>query len=275
MTNHIRKRHLLIPILILFFSSFATALEPVVVGKWISKTGEVILPVRQPAELQNIVAWGDQIITGNTGKIRLVLYPGLAITIGSNTRLKIIGNLVQKAGQTVLAETALNLISGKIAGRLDKSNEVSQKVKVFTNRSISSIRGTEFQIEDESVGEERRASVAVYEGSIVVEEATGEKTVEKGQKLQIQKTEIKTTSSMSDGPRELVPSGEVKTSWMQDSKVVLTGQEKMIDSLKKKMSLDMGEQQKLFSKHAESMRVQTEKKKGQINDWIKKNTHRK
>lgn len=109
------------------------------------------------------IFWGDKIVNSSQlGKL-ILLYPNVSIKFSKGTEIKIIGQLVTKDQGTVLSAGAIQLIKGSLLGQVAKTEGVSNQLKIFGRKTVSSIRGTTFNIQNDSESE-----VQVLEGEVLV-----------------------------------------------------------------------------------------------------------
>lgn len=136
------------------------------------KVGEVLSDQTITINGQNVkksatIAWGDVISADNPGNVEIMLYPSVSLRLQSGASVKVLGSLVKTDGKnskSVLTESALQVLKGKIQGQLLHDEDGRTSLKIIGKKSLSSIRGTTFEISSDDANE-----VKVFEGEVEVQ----------------------------------------------------------------------------------------------------------
>ena len=247
-----------------------SALREVVVGKVFSTIGSVTLDGKKVSK-DDVIKFGDMIKTEQKSQISLILFPGFSFSVGSDSQLKIVGTMVKKNSNLVFAETAISLLKGRIKARLDKS-ELKQEVQIFTKRSISAVRGTEFEI----IENEEETTLDVDHG--IVDFKTGQEltnlTVENGMAFTKTNNDIKEVKNKI--PTEqyfaiLPAQNEVIAAWKNEQSLFFELQNKNTMLIASTIKKSVREYSEAVKQNARKV-IEFNKKQGvKTNEWLKKN----
>ena len=133
----------------------------VVVGLVVAVRGEVLSDAgagQQALAVNAPVHRGETIVTG-AGKAKIALNDGSIISIGENTRVR----MVHFAGTSKSANVALNLVSGVLRPFVVKGASTGT-FEIETQTAVAAVRGTDWVIE----ATPERTSVAVVRGVVAV-----------------------------------------------------------------------------------------------------------
>jgi hypothetical protein len=142
----------------------------VVVGSVVGVRGEVFSDAgsgQQPLPVNARVHRGETIVTA-AGKAKIALNDGTIISIGENSRLR----LVHFAGTSSSANVALNLVSGVLRPFVVKATSTGS-FEIETQTAVAAVRGTDWVIE----ATPERTSVAVIRGVVAVSGRADRSTV--------------------------------------------------------------------------------------------------
>jgi ferric-dicitrate binding protein FerR (iron transport regulator) len=138
------------------------------------------------AAVSDRVYWNDDLRSGPTGRAHITLKDGSQLNLGSDSSLRI---LLHDAAQQ---QTSLDLLVGRLRGRINKLNKPGARFEVHTPVGIAGLVGTDFSLFVTDDG----ADLMVFEGAVKFTTLSGQAiTVDAGNFLHIAK------SGTVDGPR--------------------------------------------------------------------------
>jgi hypothetical protein len=153
--------------LIMTFLTCAAFASEATVGSVLAARGAVFLDtagVQQPIVAGTPVNRGDTIVTA-AGKVKIALGNGSIISVGENSRLRIVGHAATSGD----VKTRVGLISGALRLFVAKVTP-SGKFEVETETAIAAVRGTDWVIE----ATPDLTSVALVSGVVAVSARDGQ-----------------------------------------------------------------------------------------------------
>lgn len=233
-------------ICLLFFNVAHSALQ---VGKILKVTGANYSLNSKKVGLEAPIFWGDRLFVGKATTLEVVIYPSFLVKIHPSSKLQVIGNIIEKIGDQAGVTAALRVEAGKIHGAVFKKNGITNSIKVFGTKTISSIRGTTFEIDVENDEE-----VSVFEGAIEVATPTQSETILIGanQALDLSQNNLKAKESQKTLP-QMSTESEVEAAWVRDSAQVMQHHSREAKKYKKLLDQDVSKMMKGLKKDASSM----------------------
>jgi ferric-dicitrate binding protein FerR (iron transport regulator) len=132
------------------------------------------------------VYWNDDLRSGPTGRAHVTLKDGSQLNLGSDSSLRVVQH------DAAQQQTSLDLLVGRMRGRITKLNKPGAKFEVHTPVGIAGLVGTDFSLFVNDDG----ADLMVFEGTVKFTTLGGQAiTVNAGNFLHIAK------SGMVEGPR--------------------------------------------------------------------------
>jgi ferric-dicitrate binding protein FerR (iron transport regulator) len=139
------------------------------------------------AAISDRVYWNDDLRSGPTGRAHITLKDGSQLNLGSDSSLRI---LLHDAAQQ---QTSLDLLVGRMRGKISKLNKPGARFEVHTPVGIAGLVGTDFMLLVTDDG----ADLMVFEGAVKFTTLSGQAvTVNAGNMLHISK------SGNVDGPNQ-------------------------------------------------------------------------
>lgn len=205
------------------------------VGRILKSNGDAIKINNSNAESEAALFWGDQLLTGKDTTVEVLIYPSFSIKLWPSTNVKLIGSLIGKQDAHLSASSVVQIIAGKIQGQVIKKSGDSAKVRIFGNRTISSIRGTVFEVDTESETE-----AVVYEGKVEVQVPAINKSfvVQASEALNLKASKPVVEANASPAP-QLATGKEIEAVWAKDAASVLASHEKEAKNYKKSLDRDV------------------------------------
>lgn len=165
--RHARIAGAFVAALIMTFLTGAALASESIVGSILAARGTVSLDmagVQQPVAAGAPVHLGDTIVTA-AGKVKIALDDGSIISVGENSRLRIVGYDATSGN----VKTRVGLISGALRLFVAKVTP-SGKFEVETETAIAAVRGTDWMIE----ATPDLTSVALVSGVVAVSGRDGQ-----------------------------------------------------------------------------------------------------
>jgi hypothetical protein len=254
----------------------ANADTSVTIGK-IVKLNDAVVRSSTTKSTTGPLRWGDEIETKGRGLASIVLFPAVALNLTANTKVKFVGSVIQKAGQSVLAEGAVQLLRGVLLGRLQKFPG-QQLLRVLAPRSSSSIRGTIFSV---SAGE-NDSLVYVEEGIVEVTDLSSGNAndVKAGTAVsadkstsELQSLSEKQTADIKRSVKKIPPLLQQETVdalWQENQTKVVAEQMAFIKELQKELKDSVESTIREMKQEIEGMRSKTKQDVEEYRDWLKK-----
>lgn len=117
-------------------------------------------------EPQDLIRPGDEIETGQDGKVSLQCSTGVIFQIGPDSRIKVTDLVAGASADNIF----IRMEKGSLSSIVSRDNG-PQNVEIRTPTAVANVRGTEFIVE----AEEEQTSVLVQEGEVDVEDSAGNK----------------------------------------------------------------------------------------------------
>jgi ferric-dicitrate binding protein FerR (iron transport regulator) len=131
------------------------------------------------------VYWNDNLRSGPTGRAHITLKDGSQLNLGSDSSLRILQHDAQAQ------QTSLDLLVGRVRGKITKLTKSGSKFEVHTPVGIAGLVGTDFSL----LVTDDYTELIVNEGTVRFTPTNGQSvTVNSGMKLRISK------SGVIDGP---------------------------------------------------------------------------
>lgn len=147
------------------------------------------------ASVSDRVYWNDGLRSGPTGRAHVTLKDGSQLNLGSDSSLRILQHDAQAQ------QTSLDLLVGRMRGKIAKLNRPGAKFEVHTPVGIAGLVGTDFSL----LTTDDYTELIVFEGSVRFTTSNGQTIpVNAGMKVRISK------SGAIDGPSAATPQ-EVQT----------------------------------------------------------------
>jgi hypothetical protein len=182
------------------------------------------------------IFWGDKIKTNHNNSGDVLIFPSLVIKIKPNSEIKVVGSLMSnensRPDSKTDTKTILKVIKGGIVANLYKEENNDNNLKVIGKRSISSIRGTIFEVDVEQDNE-----TTVFEGNVVVNIPLLKKEVDvnSNESLNVASGTVLKKSLIIP---EFISKSEVKKLWEQDASEILELHKKDASKYKKLLDLE-------------------------------------
>lgn len=142
------------------------------------------------AEVSNSVYWNDDLRSGPGGRARIILKDGSQLNLGSDSNLRILQHDAQAQ------QTSLDLLMGRVRGKITKLSRPDGKFEIHTPMGIAGLVGTDLSLEVTNDYTE----LMVFEGTVRFTTLNGQAyTVTAGNKLRISK------AGVVDGPLPFAP----------------------------------------------------------------------
>lgn len=234
------------------------------------KIGEILKPAGAHATVNGKVIqasiplfWGDRLFTGPDTTLDVIVYPAFSLKLKPSSEVRLIGNLIEKNGERLMASTAIEALKGKLQGHVFSGSAVKNDLKIFSRRTISSIRGTTFEVSADAGGDDSASAddVSVFEGTVDVEpiaKADSAKTafpmavpVSAGQEFNA--STAKVTSLNEAAPTDLVAKADVDAQWKKDEAAVLSAHAKEAKKYREIMERDVKSVSDGYRKDAHGM----------------------
>lgn len=194
--------------------------------------------------------WGDRLFAGPDTTLDVLIYPSFAIKLTPSSEVKFIGNLVEKQGKQLLASTAIQALKGRLQARVYKASNVVNDIKVFGRRTMSSIRGTTFEVD---AGETE--SVEVFEGQVDVQPLAGPtqdiQSVGTGQEFSAMSAKVVDVKTAP--PADLITSESAQQKWQVEEEKVLSAHAKEAKKYREIMNRDVRSVGESLRKDAQGM----------------------
>jgi ferric-dicitrate binding protein FerR (iron transport regulator) len=147
------------------------------------------------ASVSDRVYWNDDLRSGPTGRAHVTLKDGSQLNLGSDSSLRILQHDAQAQ------QTSLDLLVGRMRGKITKLNRPGAKFEVHTPVGIAGLVGTDFSL----LVTDDFTELVVFEGSVRFTPSNGQSvTVTAGKKVRFSK------SGAIDGPSSATPQ-EIQT----------------------------------------------------------------
>jgi hypothetical protein len=138
------------------------------------------------AAISDRVYWNDSLRSGPTGRAHVTLKDGSQLNLGSDSSLRVVRH------DAAQQQTSLDLLVGRMRGRITKLNKPGAKFEVHTPVGIAGLVGTDFALLVNDDG----TDLVVFEGTVKFTTLAGQAiTVNAGNFLHIAK------SGIVEGPR--------------------------------------------------------------------------
>lgn len=209
------KYTLVITLILLSQMSLASSAVPV--GEFITED----LTFSRKHKDKQLINWGQTIANSTQNSLKFILYPEMSFQIEPGSSIKIIGQFIKQDGKNILTEGAIQIIKGKLKGQIAKNAMIQNQLKVFGKKTLSSIRGTTFEIDVESAEE-----LAVEEGKVEVE--------------LLEKKSTKIVEGQSNEAKQLIEHKLVISSWNENKQQVLSIHNKEAKRLQASLKKDIG-----------------------------------
>lgn len=171
--------------------------------------------------------WGDKIETNSNEEAELLLFPSLTIKIKPNSEVAVVGNLISESHGKTNTESIIKVMKGSIVANLYKTENNENNLKVIGKRSISSIRGTIFEVNVDSENEN-----TVFEGKISVTIPAIKKELEVNQNESLNTISGQSITNTAEIPK-FIPKEEVESIWSKNSAEILSHHKKEAQKYKK------------------------------------------
>jgi ferric-dicitrate binding protein FerR (iron transport regulator) len=136
------------------------------------------------AETSSGVYWNDDLRSGPTGRAHITLKDGSQLNLGSDSNLRILQHDAQAQ------QTSLDLLMGRVRGKITKLSRPNAKFEIHTPMGIAGLVGTDLSL----LVTNDFTELMVFEGTVRFTALNGQSyTVTAGNKLRISKTGV-------DGP---------------------------------------------------------------------------
>jgi hypothetical protein len=131
------------------------------------------------AAVSDRVYWNDDLRSGPTGRAHVTLTDGSQLNLGSDSSLRIVQHDAQAQ------QTSLDLLVGRLRGKITKLNRPGAKFEVHTPMGIAGLVGTDFSL----LVTDDYAELMVFEGAVRFTTSSGQTAiVTAGNMLRISKS---------------------------------------------------------------------------------------
>lgn len=218
------------------------------VGKFVSQSATGVSINGKNANATSPIYWGDQFETDKSSTAEILIYPSLALKIMPATKIKIVGNLIEEKAGTLDSQSVINVSSGRIQGQLLKKEDEKNNVRIYGKRTISSVRGTIFEIDTTSSVEAQ-----VFEGHVAVSVPLEKKDLEinAGESVDLS-SGAKIKEITSDIPKISAVSIAV-TTWKEDASAIVASHKKEAQRYRKLLQEDISKMNRSLKKDAASV----------------------
>lgn len=135
----------------------------VVIGKIVSSNLEQVKINEHSVKNQSELFWGDKIENESSNFTEVLIYPSLYIKIKAKSAILFNATKIEQNDKNLKTKNLIKVLKGGLIAEQFKLDNSSITTKISTRRSISSVRGTILEVNNDSEEE-----IHLYEGKVDV-----------------------------------------------------------------------------------------------------------